>query len=132
VSTPVSSVPNARRKLSMPLLGPRNQTPERIAMLATEALTDAPPSDWSTFDEGYAEFVRQYPELGLVPSRWGAARARARYGAALVARDAARRVGGKTGSLIAHRHRFAPAMFELVTLGSKATWRSHDPALSER
>ncbi|HXD05647.1 MAG TPA: hypothetical protein VN680_06345 [Burkholderiaceae bacterium] len=69
--------------------------------------------DWVSFDDAYAEFSSKHPMLGLPAGEWGPLNLRRTLGTQLVERGVAVKLPSR--KWIAHRARFGPVLFELLT-----------------
>ena len=69
--------------------------------------------DWILFDEAYADFVMSHPAIGLSMGASGPQNLRRNFGERLLAAGVARRLVNRRW--LAHRERFGPALFELLT-----------------
>jgi hypothetical protein len=68
---------------------------------------------WIAFEDAYAAFVLAKPQLGLGSNTWACTNLRRNFGALLVQRGAAVKLVNRRW--LAHRDKFGPALFELLT-----------------
>jgi hypothetical protein len=73
------------------------------------------PEDWDVFETVFRDAAGRLPALGLNGSAWSALNVRRKHGQTLKQLDAVRQT--VSGRWLAHRARFAPALFELMTRG---------------
>lgn len=68
---------------------------------------------WVPFDEAYENFVDAHPMLGLGSGMWATTNLRRNYGERLIASGAVVKLVNRRW--LAHRDKFGPALFELLT-----------------
>jgi hypothetical protein len=84
-----------------------------VATAASKRSGVDPVDDWQSFDEALDAFRAAHPMLGLPTGEWAALNLRRNFGQQLVERGAAVKL--PTRKWIAHRRRFGPVLFELLT-----------------
>jgi hypothetical protein len=91
---------------------PAHDNADKGTHMNTAEVTVESIDEWITFDEAYESFVESHPKLGLGTGTWATVNLRRNYGERLLQSGTVIQLANRRW--LAHRERFAPALFELL------------------